>query len=164
MAVSRIRGLCRICGKNRVFGDEERKLCKECTEKYQKGIFTDADIVKRVQGRKPQLSKAAADADAEDLKFSQPAYSVEHPERLPKKSSSKGSKPGKVYRCEHCNAVVKFGAQKCSSCGGWLSWLGTAAETDPDLIICPSCGTSLGTAAKHLNVCPKCNYGGGSEW
>ena len=162
MAVSRIRGLCRICGKNRVFGDEERKLCKECTEKYQKGIFTDADIVKRVQGRKPQLSAAAARVPAAAAETSEAAEAL--PEKVQKKSSSKGSKPGKVYRCEHCNEVVKFGAQKCSSCGGWLSWLGTAAETDPDLIICPSCGTSLGTAAKHLNVCPKCNYGGGSEW
>ena len=162
MAISRIRGLCRICGKNRVFGDNERKLCKECTEKYQKGIFTDADIVKRVQGRKPQLSAAAARVPAAAAETSEAAEAL--PEKVQKKSSSKGSKPGKVYRCEHCNAVVKFGAQKCSSCGGWLSWLGTAAETDPDLIICPSCGTSLGTAAKHLNVCPKCNYGGGSEW
>lgn len=145
--VTHARGLCRICGKNRVFIDEEKKLCRECSEKLKAGEYTEADIIKRVQGRKVQLKKAADPAvDGEESSFHE-------------KKIEKTGKPHKVYRCEHCRSAVRYAQQKCTACGGWLSWLGTAAETDPDIIICPSCGTALGTAAKHADICPKCNYG-----
>jgi len=157
--IKRARGICRICGKNRLFFDDERKLCTECAKKFNAGEYTEADIQKRVQGRSPKLKESPAEGDNipyKDLQFSQPAWSIEHPEKIPKIKS--------VYRCEHCNSVVKYGSQKCGKCGQWISWLNTKAEADPDLIICPECGTALGTSKNHLNACPKCNYGGGSSW
>ena len=152
--VTHARGLCRICGKNRVFIDEEKKLCRECSDKLKAGEYTQADIIKRVQGRKVQILLNKKKKAAEEL----PAVDEEE-SSLHEKKTEKTGKPHKVYRCEHCHSKVGYAQQKCTACGGWLSWLGTAAETDPDIIICPSCGTALGTAAKHADICPKCNYG-----
>ena len=151
--IKRARGICRICGKNRLFFDDDRKLCTECARKLQAGEYTEADIQKRVQGRSPKLKESPAE--------SVPAASEELPK---KKSSSSSGSSGSVYRCEHCNSIVKYGSQKCSKCGEWISWLRTKAEADPDLIICPECGTALGTSKQHENSCPKCGYGAGSSW
>ena len=158
--IKRARGICRICGKNRLFFDDDRKLCTECAKKFNAGEYTEADIQKRVQGRQPKMQQAKqAEEDPKDNTVSYLNATYQK-----KSSSSSGSSSGSVYRCEHCNSIVKYGSQKCSKCGEWISWLRTKAETDPDLIICPECGTALGTSKHHENSCPKCGYGAGSSW
>ena len=158
--IKRARGICRICGKNRLFFDDDRKLCTECAKKFHAGEYTEADIQKRVQGRQPKMQQAKqAEEDPKDN-----TVSYKNATWQKKSSSSSGSSSGSVYRCEHCNSIVKYGSQKCSKCGEWISWLRTKAEADPDLIICPECGTALGTSKQHENSCPKCGYGAGSSW
>jgi len=163
--VNHPRGVCRICGKNRALYDETRKLCKECSQKLNAGQYSESDIQTRIQGRRVKLNEKKND-DKNELTFQdyehtygrKPLPDAAPEESVPAKHKKSSSKTKKQYRCEHCNAVIPYGQRICPECGQWLCWLHTAAETDPDLVICPECGAALGSADNHLDECPKCGY------
>jgi hypothetical protein len=64
-----------------------------------------------------------------------------------------------VYYCD-CGAKLRYLQRRCPKCKAWNDWRNTPAESDPQAIICPECGSYVGDLDEGLEICPHCHFGG----
>lgn len=139
--MARQRGTCRHCGKTRAFFNTELKLCQECDTLLNEGKIQAPS--EKIRGRKPELEHHINGNQTSDTD---------------NKSSENHQTNDTNYECEGCGIQVSYGAVKCTKCGIYLDWRGTKLESDPDVLICPECGTNMGLIDSNPTRCPHCGF------
>ena len=179
--MTRVKIQCHYCGKMRAESELYTGLCDTCAKKLQAGVISPEDIDRRWELiRKLDHTPARAPPEAEQATlttqpdpvpmFTDPIPTQPdpvpmftdpiptQPEPIPTQPEEPTPAPDDEihYYCDVCGARLKRGAYRCPRCDVVNDWRGTDVETDPDIVICDTCGAITDGTRCH-------NCGGGYD-